>query len=366
MSSTDYNPIPTSWYFDESIYQLEQERIFNQSPNYIGHELMVPNINDYFVLEKEGNSRMLVRNQRGVEVLSNICRHHQAIMLDGTGNSEKIICPLHRWVYNTEGKLMSAPQFPQNPCLNLDCHSLTNWQGLLFQGNGIPVNELPPELMREFDFNGYAFSSISMQSYPFNWKIFMEVFIDNYHIQPFHPGLRSFVNCANQHWKIGTNYSAQFVSMQPNLTKSTSPHYKRYQEALLDYTKGKLPTYGAVWFAYYPNIMIEHYPEMLVISTLVPQGVERCMNIVEFYHPRDVLENFPDLARAAQDAYNETAIEDEEVCARMHNGRRELYKNGLNQAGPFHALMEEGLPSFYAYLHHKLQLKVGTGLSCAI
>ena len=52
---------------------------------YIGHELMVPNAGDYAVLASRNNAHALTRTERGVNMI-NVCRHRQAIMLDGRGS----------------------------------------------------------------------------------------------------------------------------------------------------------------------------------------------------------------------------------------------------------------------------------------
>jgi len=123
---------PLGWYFDPKILELEQRVLFEHGPKYVGHELMVPNLGDYQVLRDE--AQMLVRNPHGVELLSNICRHRQATMLSGRGNAQHIVCPLHRWTYKTDGELLGAPHFPENPCLHLNKSPLQNWSGMLFSG----------------------------------------------------------------------------------------------------------------------------------------------------------------------------------------------------------------------------------------
>ena len=55
------------------------------------------------------NAQALVRNGDRVELLSNICRHRQAIMLKGRGNAQNIVCPIHRWTYDLQGELLGAP-----------------------------------------------------------------------------------------------------------------------------------------------------------------------------------------------------------------------------------------------------------------
>src|SRR5690606_19758413 len=87
--------LPVSAYFDEALLARELEVLFRQGPGYVGHELMVPEPGDYQTLAAEHEGRVLVRNDRGVELLSNVCRHRQAIMLNGRGNAGNIVCPLH-------------------------------------------------------------------------------------------------------------------------------------------------------------------------------------------------------------------------------------------------------------------------------
>ena len=94
--------LPVSWYCDPAIYALEQKHLFAPGPGYVGHELMVPEAGDYYTLDWRDKAQVLVRNGDGagaVELLSNICRHRQAIMLDGRGNAPNIVCPINRWTY---------------------------------------------------------------------------------------------------------------------------------------------------------------------------------------------------------------------------------------------------------------------------
>src|SRR4249919_1578558 len=88
--------LPVSWYFDPEIFAREKKLLFDVGANYVGHELMVPNVGDYHTLAGTDHSKMLVRSAEGVQLLSNVCRHRQAIMLEGRGHAQNIVCPLHR------------------------------------------------------------------------------------------------------------------------------------------------------------------------------------------------------------------------------------------------------------------------------
>src|SRR4051812_27171144 len=94
------------WYFDPDIYDVEKRLFFDNGPGYVGHELMVPNVGDYHALDWMGNAKALVRSEQGVEMLSNVCRHRQALMLTGRGTTKHIVCPLHRWTYALDGRLL--------------------------------------------------------------------------------------------------------------------------------------------------------------------------------------------------------------------------------------------------------------------
>src|SRR5690606_8278425 len=108
--------LPVSSYFDEKLFEQEKRLLFDAGPGYVGHELMVPALNDYRSLEWLDHAQLLVRGADGCYALSNVCRHRQAIMLEGRGNTEHIVCPLHRWTYDNRGTLLGAPHFSDNPC----------------------------------------------------------------------------------------------------------------------------------------------------------------------------------------------------------------------------------------------------------
>lgn len=73
--------ITTDWYINPKIYELEQQLLFTNKLIYVGHELMLPKLDDYRVLSN--NTEILMHNKNGIEIVSNICRHHQALMLEG-------------------------------------------------------------------------------------------------------------------------------------------------------------------------------------------------------------------------------------------------------------------------------------------
>jgi choline monooxygenase len=350
--------LPVNVYFDDALLKREMHELFLKGPRYVGHELMVPEVGDFHTLASEKEGRMLVRNGNGVEVLSNVCRHRQALMFNGRGNANNIVCPLHRWTYDLKGELIGAPHFADTPCLNLSKTPLQNWNGLLFEQNGYNVMEKLSQLSvtRDLDFSGYMLDHVEVHECDYNWKTFIEVYLEDYHVEPFHPGLGNFVTCEDLRWDFGKDYSVQTVGVNQGLKRFGSAKYKKWQEEVLKFSNGVQPKFGAIWLTLYPNIMVEWYPNVLVVSTLWPDGPQKTRNVVEFYYPEEVVLFERELVEAERAAYMETCVEDDEIALRMDAGRRILVERGVNEVGPYQSPMEDGMRHFHEWYRSKIEL----------
>jgi choline monooxygenase len=344
--------LSVSTYFDEDLLRREQELVFQHGPRYLAHELAVPGVGDYYALPQEGEGRSLVRTPRGIELVSNVCRHRQAVMLRGRGNTRSnIVCPLHRWTYDLHGQLVGAPHFEHDPCLHLNNYPLRTWNGMVFEDNGRDIAAdlagLGPRA--DLDFDGYVLDHVEMHTCHYNWKTFIEVYLEDYHVNAFHPGLGQFVTCDDLRWEFGKHHSVQTVGIKAALERAGSPTYQRWHDAVLRFGGGKAPRQGAIWLTYYPNIMVEWYPHVLTVSTLYPQGPQKTLNVVEFYYPEEIAAFEREFVEAQRAAYMETCIEDDEIGERMDAGRKALYERGDDEAGPYQSPMEDGMRHFHEW-----------------
>jgi choline monooxygenase len=369
--------LPVESYSDLALYQQEMQTLFGSSPRYLGHALSVPRLGDYHVLPQEKGGRVLVRNAGGIELLSNVCRHRQAVILQGRGSllhtgsgnaahsaSGHIVCPLHRWTYSgahsgtggsRSGTLLGAPHFANDPCLDLANYPLQAWNGLLFEaGRSVAddMAQLGPKA--ELDFSGYVLDRVEMHACNYNWKTFIEVYLEDYHVGPFHPGLGQFVQCEDLRWEFRDSFSVQTVGVANRLGKAGSPVYERWHDALLRYRNGVPPQHGAIWLTYYPHTMVEWYPHVLTVSTLYPMGVNQTMNMVEFFYPEDIAAFEREFVEAQQAAYMETCAEDDEIAERMDAGRAALRARGDNEVGPYQSPMEDGMQHFHRWYRRQM------------
>ena len=357
-------------YFDQARFAREQKSIFEQFSRYVGHQKSVPQPGDWRSLSHENNGRVLVRGQNGIELLSNVCRHRQALMLGGqTGNvaghsnnhgnlrdtGGNIVCPLHRWTYDQQGQLLGAPHFDNTPCLNLERFALRDCHGLLFEGPRDPVADIGKLFKRpEFDFSDYVLDHVEVHHCNYNWKTFIEVYLEDYHVAPFHPGLGHFVTCDDLSWEFAEHYSMQRVGVHRALSQPGSPAYKVWHDKLLAFRGGQAPEFGAVWVTYFPTHMIELYPHVAVLSTLYPKSPTETVNIVEFYYPEEIALFEREFVEAQREAYMETAVEDDEIAERMDAGRAALMARGTSEIGPYQSPMEDGMQHFHEWYRNAM------------
>ena len=247
--------------------------------------------------------------------------------------------------------MLGAPHFEQDPCLSLRNYPLQSWNGLLFEAGGRDVAAdlagLGPA--DDLSFDGYVYDRTVVHECDYNWKTFIEVYLEDYHVGPFHPGLGAFVTCDDLRWEFGHRHSVQTVGVHQDLERPGSAIYQRYQQALRRYRGDRTPAQGAIWLTYYPTVMVEWYPEVLTVSSLHPVSPQKTINVVEFFYPEEVALFERELVEAQQAAYMETCEEDDEIALRMDAGRRALMLRGDDEFGPYQSPMEDGMQHFHEW-----------------
>lgn len=102
-------------YINEELFQMEQERLFARTWQYVGHVSEVPNTGDYRTLTLAGRPLFMMRRpDDDVGVFYNRCAHKGAQLLtDEYGNAGRFIrCPYHAWTYKLDGSPLGVPLRP--------------------------------------------------------------------------------------------------------------------------------------------------------------------------------------------------------------------------------------------------------------
>jgi phenylpropionate dioxygenase-like ring-hydroxylating dioxygenase large terminal subunit len=345
---------------DPEIFELERRLLFEASPRFVGRAQIVPRDGDYAALEGANAGLALVRHQGEVRLVSNVCRHRQAIMLHGRGNAKRIVCPVHNWAYGLDGRQCAAPHFAENPGLDLPTLPLSEWRGALFRGEGDPAVDLAGvDDWAELDTDDYVLDRIDQEEHPLNWKSFMEVYLEDYHVSAVHPGFRTFVNQDDlrtpKRIARGERFFAEMVGAKWPLGSPGSPKFAEYQRLLLELTGGVEPAFGAIWLSYFPATLVESYPFVNVVTTYDPLAPERTRLCSQYYVRRDIRESRPDFVAACHAMLDEVTGEDHDASVRLHAGRQALWQQGVERQGPYQDPMEQGLRHFHGFLRDSLE-----------
>ena len=209
--------LPSFWYLNNDVFQIEREHIFMREWLCVGRKEQIPNPGSHRVLDLYGESVLLLRNSDGqLRAFYNVCRHrgarlcpdahdasgsHGVTLSGGVMESRSIRCPYHAWTYSLDGDLLRAPHLKAETEIdlaNLSLHpvAVASWGGFVFV-------HLTPDEAPDFPAQ-IATTDTQFQRYPLaelgighsisyevaaNWKVICENYNECYHCGPVHPEL---------------------------------------------------------------------------------------------------------------------------------------------------------------------------------
>lgn len=288
--------------------------------------------------------------QRNIIAPANSCAHRGYKFVTERKQltpGQALKCDFHDWTYERNGALLSAPGFDKPPpCTQLPRHKLVDINGFFFDADTVQDAEdiakffEVPEVAKIW-FDDYALYAESAITYNVNWKVFMEIYLDGYHVKPYHAGLGTYLNCNDMRWVFGKNWSIQFNELAPpgqdydNALGHGSQTWKKVDHIVRE--MGWNENWGAMFGTIYPGLMIELYPFFFVISQLIPVGEHQVVNYVQHFASSDATQELKDIFAPA---YAETADEDGVLQDNLEAGRTGWYPL---DSFPNHDLFEAGI-----------------------
>jgi phenylpropionate dioxygenase-like ring-hydroxylating dioxygenase large terminal subunit len=154
----------------------------------------LPEEGSYLAREAAGTPLFAVRGADGeVRAFRNACRHRGMQVASGSGCAKAFACRYHGWTYGLDGGLRHVPHEHGFPGLERERHGLVpvacvERHGMVFvaqepkPGDLDAVDSLPGLIGA--DQRLFAHREFTI---PANWKIFLEGFLEGYHIKTTHP-----------------------------------------------------------------------------------------------------------------------------------------------------------------------------------
>jgi len=191
--------IPPACYADEGLLSLEKHAVFHHGWLVLGRADRWPAAGDYAALEIGGVPIIVLRNKSGeLKAFANSCRHRGSQMLTGDGNCNKIKCPFHWWTYDLDGKLKVYSRMESAVDFNADEFGLVEFPVVLHDGMAFVSFEDEPSSIEVWlaDFSTFhepwglerwKVARVREFEVQCNWKTFIEVFNEYYHLPMVHP-----------------------------------------------------------------------------------------------------------------------------------------------------------------------------------
>jgi len=345
--------IPSSWYVDPGIMELERRTVFDRNWQLVGRVDQISEPGQYLTADVAGEPLVIVRGKDGLlRGFFNVCRHHAAqVMTEPCGIAQHLRCPYHGWTYSLEGELKGTPDMKGVEQFDLAKYGLVpvatatweNWVFIRLSQSGPSLEAfLTPQLMNEIrPLQVQNLHWMERRHYAFdcNWKVFVDNYLDGgYHVPHLHKGLDSVLDYSKYTIENGARHCLQ-----------SSPVVSEGAEA----ETGAVRTgERALYYWIHPNFMINWYQGMMDTNLVLPRGVDRTEVIFDFYFA-----DVSDQARARNLASIAVGqrIQDEDTAI-CHSVQRGLASRAYG-AGRLSVRREAGEQLFHQLLH--ADLKVG-------
>lgn len=342
--------IPSSYYIDAGALQSENRNVFGRTWQLVGHAARVAEAGQYFTTTIAGEPVLVTRTQDGgVRAMSNVCRHRAGPVAKGEGKRTSIQCRYHGWTYSLDGRLLGTPEFDGVECFDRDAvvlppFRIEEWNGLLFVNldpNAPPLLDFLGDLARDMPANessGFSLAARKEWELDCNWKVYVDNYLEGYHIPIVHPGLFRELDYPNYRTETNANYSIQFApTKRPDRIRTTGGD---------DQVR---------FFWVYPNLMLNVYPDNYSTNLVLPLGPHRTLTVFEWYfrHPESMKVK-TEIAETIAFS-DEIQIEDVEICEAVQRG----LQSATYQSGRYSPQRENGVHHFHGLYAQAMGIPVG-------
>jgi len=304
----------------------------------------LPEAGSYVARTAAGIPLVVVRGDDGVvRGFRNACRHRGVQVAEGSGCAKAFRCSYHGWTYRLNGALQHVPHEAGFPGLDKEQHGLTPVQvleraGLIFvtqQDDAIAedLGDLP-----EFFSDKQQLFNSREYTLDLNWKIFLESFLEGYHIKPahketFYPFGFDNLNLVET---VGRNSRITFPFQRIKKLEDIAPA-QREVDGLLTYV-----------YHLFPNVTIavlSHHTTMLILE---PVAVNKTQ-VISYSLTNKALEGEAAVEKARNDAaFVSTTGQSEDIAlaksiqASLHSGANDHFTFGRYEKliGHFHRNMQ--------------------------
>lgn len=331
--------LPSRLYFDRTTFEAEKRAIFYRTWQMVGRLEQLPEEGSYFTCDVVDEPLIIARDQRGeLRGFHNVCRHRAGPVAEGAGCRSSLQCRYHGWTYSLDGKLIGTPEFDGVECFSREENGLRPvkveaWEQFIFVSldeSAPPLAQLLediPRMTHEFEVSRMKFVERRDYVIDCNWKVYVDNYLEGYHIPIVHPGLMRELD----YTKYRT-ITRRYFSLQDAPIKQGGAYY------------GSREQRDALYFWVFPNLMVNINPETLSTNLIVPLSESKTLTIFEWFAHAERLSEARESVQATIDFSEEIQQEDIKICERVQRGLRSI----TYDRGRYSVRRENGVHHFHS------------------
>ena len=351
--------LASRFYTDASILEIEKARIFRRTWQLVGTldhacgevnglQRTIADRETFFTAEVAGEPIVVVRDKEGaLRAFSNVCRHRAGPIALGSGCKNVLRCAYHGWTYTLDGRLIGTPdvegvEFFDRTTMGMVPLRLETWEQFIFVNFDRAAEPLSaylgdiPEQARGFQFAGLQFAERRDYVINCNWKVYVDNYLEGYHIPIAHPGLMREIDYSQYRTDTFRYHSQQFAPIRAMKAEDSGDRA---------YAPGS-GTREALYFWIFPNLMLNIYPDNVSTNLIVPLSQDKTLTIFEWF--------FHDIASAKVQERMKKAIAFSDEVQQEDIGLCESVQRGLQSAlydrGRYSVKRENGVHHFHMLL----------------
>jgi choline monooxygenase len=342
--------IPSPWYFDPRVGELEQQSVFARTWQVVGRADQVRDKGNFFTADLAGEPIVVARGEDGqLRAFYNVCRHHAAAVVTETQGCAKLFrCPYHGWTYGIDGALKGMVEF-EGVC-NFDRArnglvpvKVDTWENFVFVNldeGAAPLLDFlgaVPGLVAHLQLaNKLKYFDRRTYTLHCNWKVFVDNYLDGgYHVPHAHKELSSVIEYTKYTIE---NFERACLQSSP-LSSDSKP-----KSGVAATRQGR-----AFYLWIYPNFMINAYEGVMDTNLVLPLGEDKCAVIFDYYFA-DISKNALKKNQASLKVSEKVQEEDEAICDSVQRG----LASRAYVAGRLSVRREAGEHLFHRLLHADL------------
>ncbi len=325
--------VPSSWYFDQDVFELERQTIFDDTWQVVGRADQVAEPGSFFTADVAGEPIVVVRDeQRVLRAFYNVCRHRAArVAIEPEGRAKKLRCRYHGWTYDLTGRLRGTPEFDGVADFRREDNGLTPitvavWGPLICVHLGKAVPSLEdylaplPQRTAKLELNRLHFVERRDYRLACNWKVFVDNFLDGgYHVNTIHPGLAGVIDYSHYRTEIAGQTSVQ-ISPLKNRSQETGVSSQERAKMTPD-SMSKVRTGEAAYYWWlFPNFMMNIYQGVMDTNLVLPLGTDSCRVIMDFYFAETQGAEAKSFIAQSLEVAHQIQLEDVGICEDVQRG----------------------------------------------